>query len=138
MKVLFIQLPEQDPSGEASRLCVPVDAGRLIAYACAKTALTRSDCSLLDQDTSDHGGDAAIAKAIFSAAPDLAAFRLEPANLDRSQWIARRLRSLMPSTYFIAWGPEAVQGTSLFSAHTFDAFIEGEAEIGRASCRERV
>lgn len=129
MKVLFIQLPEQDPSGEASRLCVPIDAGRLIAYASSVGALTRDNCAMLDQDTSDHGGDAAIALAIFNAAPDLAAFRLDQSNLDRTQWIAKRLRSIMPSTHFIAWGPEAVQGTPVFSAQTFDAFIEGEAEL---------
>lgn len=129
MKILFIQLPEQDPSGEASRLSVPIDAGRLIAYAHAVGAITRDNCSMLDQVTSDHGGDAAIALAIFNAAPDLAAFRLDPFNLDRSQWIAKRLRGIMPSTHFIAWGPEAIQGTPVFSAHTFDAFIEGEAEL---------
>ncbi len=129
MKILFIQLPEQDPSGEASRLNVPLGAGQLIAYGNAQKAIARDNCAMLDQDTSDHGGDAAIALAIFNAAPDLAAFRLEPFNLDRSQWIAKRLRSIMPSTHFVAWGPEAVQGTPLFSAHTFDAFIEGEAEL---------
>jgi hypothetical protein len=91
-------------------------------------AIARDNCTILDQDTSDHGGDAAIALAIFNATPDLVAFRLDPSNLDRSQWIAKRLRGIMPSTHFIAWGPEAVQGTPVFSAHTFDAFIEGEAE----------
>ena len=108
---------------------MPVDAGRLIAYASSVGALARDNCAMLNQDTSDHGGDAAIALAIFNAAPDLAAFRLDPSNLDRSQWIARRLRSIMPSTHFVAWGPEAVQGTPVFSSQTFDAFIEGEVEL---------
>jgi hypothetical protein len=129
MKILFIQLPEQDPSGEASRLNVALDAGNLIAYGCQQKAVIRSECRLLDQNTSDHGGDAAIALAIYNEAPDLALFHIDPANLERSQWIAKRLRSLMASTYFIAWGPESIQGTPVFSAQTFDSFIEGEAEL---------
>ena len=128
MRVLCIQLPEQDATGEAARDNVPLAGSRLMAFAESRGALRRDDWALLDEDTADSGGDAAIAAAILGASPELVVFTLFSHNIERSLWIAKRLRALMPATHFVAGGPEVVQGMPVFKAHAFDALIEGEWE----------
>ena len=128
MTVLFIQLPTQDATGEGAAANVPLAAGSIMAYAFANGLLRRDECALLDQATADYGGDAAVVSAVMAAAPALVAFTLFPWNLDRSVWLARRLRGLMPATHFIAGGPEAAPGMALFKAQAFDALVEGEGE----------
>ncbi len=128
MKILFVQLPNQDSSGEGARDNVPLQAARLIAYLESNGTLPGDTCFLLDQDTADYGGDAAIATAVLDARPDLVSFTISDHNLDRSLWLARRLRKAMPATHFVAGGSEVVQGMAIFKAHVFDSLIEGEWE----------
>jgi len=128
MKILFVQLPNQDSSGEGARDNVPLLAARLAAYLESSVVLARDACLLLDQDTADWGGDAAISAAVLHAQPDLVSFSIFDYNLDRSLALARRLRKAMPATHFVAGGPEVVQGMPIFKAHIFDALIEGEWE----------
>ena len=129
MKILFIQLPRQEPSPEAASANVPLIPGRLVALATSLGLLLRDDCVILDDAVADHGGDAAVAAAAMGTGATLAVFVLFPWNLDRSIWLARKLRSMMPATWFAACGPEAVQGMPVFKAHAFDAIIEGECEF---------
>lgn len=128
MNVIFIELPKQDPDGESARDSVPYAAARLAAQAEARGALARADWAFLDQDTSDHGGDAAVCSAVLSAQPELAVFCLRSWNLDRSIWVAKRIRALLPATHLAAFGPEAADSSGLLREQAFDAIIEGEAE----------
>jgi hypothetical protein len=128
MKVLCIQLPDQDPSGDGARENVPFAAARLMAYAESRGALKRDEWSMLEQDATDYGGDAAIAAQAMRSRAELVLFHLSSWNLERSLWLAKRLRGIMPATHFIAGGPEVVKGMQVFKAHTFDALIEGEWE----------
>lgn len=129
MKTLFVQLPQQDPSPETAAANVPLIPGRLIAYACALGLLKRDECAILDDQVTDHGGDAAVSAAAMRAEPGLLAFVVFPWNLERSLWIAKKLRAVLPATSFLALGPEAIQGMPLFKAQAFDAIIEGECEL---------
>ncbi len=159
-KLLFIQLPQQDTQGESAADNVPFSSARLLAYAEERGALKRDTATILDQDALDFGGDAAICSAAVRGLPELIIFHLETWNLDRSVWMARRLRALMPATHIAAFGPAAAESAELLKEQAFDALVEGEAEsaflellgdlghrvikpryrgkIGRASCRERV
>ncbi|MBN2874037.1 MAG: hypothetical protein JXM71_02990 [Spirochaetales bacterium] len=128
MRILCVQLPNQDPSNDGARYNVPFAAAKLMAYAESRGAVTRDEWSLLDQDCADYGGDAAIASAVARVSPDLMVFRLFDWNLERSLWLVKRLRAVMPATHFVAGGPEVVQGMPVFRAHAFDALIEGEWE----------
>ena len=128
MRILCIQLPRQDASGAAARDNVPLAACRMLAWAESRGALARDDWAVLDQATADFGGDAAIAAAALRSGAELIAFSLFDWNLERSLWLARRLRAVMPATHFAAHGPEVVQGMPLFKAQAFDALIEGEPE----------
>lgn len=129
MRTLYIQLPRQDASGDGARDNVPLMAARLIAFGEARGALRRDDNMLLDQHTADHGGDAAIVAAALAARPELVVWTLFDWNLDRSIWLTRRMRSIMPATHFVAGGPEVVHGQPVHRAQAFDALIEGEWEL---------
>ncbi|PKL23587.1 MAG: hypothetical protein CVV47_13835 [Spirochaetae bacterium HGW-Spirochaetae-3] len=100
----------------------------MMAYAESSSALTRDDWAFIDRNVADHGGDAAIAAAAMADEPELILFSLFDYNLERSLWLARRLRAVMPATHFAAFGPEIAQGMPIFKAQTFDALIEGEPE----------
>ncbi len=128
MKILCIQLPRQDPSGDGARDNVPLSATRMMALAESRGLLKRQDWALLDQKTADFGGDAAIAAAAMRLGAELVLFSLFDWNLERSLWLAKRLRAVMPATHFAAFGPEIAQGMPVFKAQAFDAFIEGEPE----------
>jgi len=128
MRILCIQLPRQDTSGDGARDNVPLAAARMMAYAEAAGALARDDWAFMERDVADYGGDAAIAAAAMAAGPELVLFSLFDHNLERSLWLARRLRAVMPATHFAAFGPEIAQGMPVFKAQAFDALVEGEPE----------
>lgn len=129
MRTLYIQLPRQDTSGDGARDNVPLLAARLIAFAEARGALEREEQVLLDQHTADFGGDAAIVAAAIEAKPELVVWTLFDWNIDRSTWLAKRMRAIMPATHFVAGGPEVVHGQPIYKAQTFDALLEGEWEL---------
>ena len=128
MKILFIRLPAPDPSRETLPDAVPLEAGRAAALAEARGLLARADWAFLDRNVSDYGGDAAIVSAAAAALPLAAFFELEPHNLDRSAWIAKRLRARMPGVILAAHGPEARRDMPIFRASTFDSILEGDFE----------
>ncbi len=128
MKILCIQAPRQDSSGDGARDNVPLTATRMMVWAESRGALMRDDWALLDQKTADFGGDAAIAAAALRSGAELVLFSLHDWNLERSLWLAKRLRSIMPATHFAAIGPEIAPGMPVYKAQAFDALIEGEPE----------
>ncbi|MDX9899548.1 MAG: hypothetical protein RBT62_11540 [Spirochaetia bacterium] len=129
MRVLSIQLPRQDPSGDGARDNVPYMAARMMAYAESRGAIKREQWAFLDDDTADYGGDAAILAACIQASPDLLILQLSDWNMERSIWLAKRLRLLLPATHFAAFGPEIAPGMPALKAQAFDTVIEGEPEI---------
>lgn len=129
MKMIFVQLPVQDPNWEDSAANVPLAAGYLSAYAESQGLLMRSEWSILDHDIMNFGSDSAIIEAVASAEPDLVAFSLYAWNLERSLYIAAKTKELLPRARFIAGGPEVVKGMPIMDRSPFNALIEGEGEI---------
>ena len=143
MKILFIQLPVQDPNGENARANVCLAAGYLAAFAEARGLLKRDEWRILDRDTCDFGSDAAIVETIAAEGPDLACFSLYAWNLERSLWVAERAQAASPRTRFVAGGPEVVSGQPLFGGGSreiggggrgspFHSLVEGEGELAFA------
>ncbi len=128
MRILFIRLPAPDPSRQALREAVPLAAARAAALAESRGLLDRGDWSFLDRNVTDYGGDAAVVAAAAASGARAVLFELEPHNLDRSAWIAKRLRTRSPRVLLAAHGPEARRDMPVFRASTFDALLEGESE----------
>lgn len=129
MKVLFIQLPVQDPSWESSKANVSLAAGYLAAYAEKRGLLRREDWILLPREVVERGSDTAVAQAAAAIEPDLVCFSLYLWNLERSIHIAQTIAGLSPRSRLIAGGPEVVSGTPLFGRSPFHSLIEGEGEL---------
>ena len=129
MKILFIQLPVQDPSWESGKANVPLAAGYLAAYAEKKGLLSRDEWRLLSREVSDRASDTAIVEAVAAYEPDLVCFTLYLWNLERSLHIARAIASSLPRCRLAAGGPEVVRGTPLFASSPFNSLIEGEGEL---------
>lgn len=129
MKILFVQLPVQDPSWESAQANVSLAAGYLAAYAEKQGILARDEWALLPRRVSDYGSDAAIAAAIATTEPDLVCFSLYLWNLERSLYIAERSARLLPHARFVAGGPEVVSGMPIFERSPFHALVEGEGEL---------
>jgi len=133
MRVLFIQLPVQDPNWESARANIPLAAGYLASYAESRGLLARGDWSFLDRNVQDKGSDTAVVDAITAAAPDLACFSLYMWNLERSVAIAERAAAALSRTRFVAGGPEVVQGMPVYGRSPFHALVEGEGELAFCS-----
>jgi len=132
MKVLFVQLPVQDPEGEDSRANVPLAAGYLAAYAESQNLLARSQWSILDGTTSAYGSDTAIIEAIVASEADLVCFSLYTWNLERSLFIASKAKERLPRSRFIAGGPEIAEGMPIMDRSPFNALVLGEGELAFA------
>ena len=130
MKVLFIQLPVQDPSWESARANVALAAGYLAAYAEKKGLLKREDWCFLPRDVLDKGSDTAVAQAAAATGADLVCFSLYLWNYERSVHIAQSIAALLPAARLVAGGPEVVQGMPIFGRSPFHALVEGEGELG--------
>ncbi len=133
MKIVFVQLPVQDPSWESARANIPLAAGYLAAYAEKQGLITREEWQMLPREVADYGSDTAVAEAIARAEPDLVCFSLYLWNLERSAHIARHVALLSHRTRLVAGGPEVVSGMPIFDdrgrgAYPFHVLVEGEGE----------
>jgi len=129
MKILFVQLPVQDPDWNDAVANVPLAAGYLTAYAESQGLLQRSEWSILDQDITNCASDTAIIETLAAAEPDVVAFSLYAWNLERSLYIAGKAKDRLPRTRFIAGGPEVIDGMPIMSRSPFNTLVSGEGEI---------
>ena len=129
MKMIFIQLPVQDPDWNDAVANVPLAAGYLSAYAESLGLLQRSEWSVLDQSVATYGSDSSIVEALVLAEPDIVAFSLYAWNLERSLYIAAKAKEKLLRTRFIAGGPEVVDGMPIMERSPFNALVVGEGEI---------
>jgi radical SAM superfamily enzyme YgiQ (UPF0313 family) len=129
MKLLFVQLPVQDPSWESNRANVPLAASYLVAWAEKQGLLARGDWSILPSSVVDYASDRGLIEAIVEAAPDLLAFSIYLWNLERSLHIATEIAKALPRARLVAGGPEIVAGMPIFERSPFHALVEGEGEL---------
>ena len=129
MKIIFVQLPVQDPDWDDAVANVPLAAGYLTAYAESLDLLQRSNWDILDKDAMNCGSDAAIIEALAALEPDMVAFSLYAWNLERSLFIAGKAKERLPRTRFIAGGPEVAAGMPIMDRSPFNALVSGEGEL---------
>ncbi|HWR13059.1 MAG TPA: B12-binding domain-containing radical SAM protein [Rectinemataceae bacterium] len=129
MKLLFVQLPVQDPDWDDATANVPLAAGYLTAYAESQGLLQRPEWSILDKDITNCASDSAVIDALVASEPDVIAFSLYAWNLERSLYIAGKTKDRLPRTRLIAGGPEVVEGMPIMDRSPFNALVSGEGEI---------
>ncbi len=123
--VALLQLPVPDPDPDLARANVPLAAGYLKASLPSEQ---RERVRILPRELARHGGDAVILDWLTDQEPGLAGFSCYLWNLERSLWLASRLKERLPSARVAFGGPEIVAGRSLLDSRAVDAFVQGEGE----------
>ncbi|MEI6387954.1 MAG: radical SAM protein [Spirochaetota bacterium] len=129
MKVLFVQLPVQEPSWDGIRANVPLAAGYLAAWAEKLGLLAREEWKILPREIVDYASDRGLVEAIVAEAPELLAFSVYMWNLERSFHVANEIARALPHARLIAGGPEIVPGMPIFERSPFHALVVGEGEL---------
>jgi hypothetical protein len=123
--VALLQLPIPDPDPATAAANVPLAAGFL--KACLPPA-RRGAVSILPRELARHGGDGAILDWLANQEPGLVGFSCYLWNLERSLWLAARLKERVASARVVFGGPEITEGRPLLASQAVDAFVQGEGE----------
>jgi hypothetical protein len=123
--VALLQLPIPDPDPALAVANVPLAAGYL--KACLPPE-QREAIRIPPRELARYGGDGLILDWLAAQEPALAGFSCYLWNLERSLWLAARLKERVPSARVVFGGPEIVEGRPLLDSRAVDAFVQGEGE----------
>ncbi len=121
--VLLLQLPLHpgcafEPTGN-----VPLAPGRIAAAGGLPTD------SVVPVNVCDTLSDTGIISWIARRKPDVVGFTLYMWNAERSAWLSREIRNLLPNVLTIAGGPEVTRDNGwLRESGAFHLLVEGEGE----------
>lgn len=132
IKILFIQLPPPYLNESSNRENIPLSAGYLISYFKNYSAKKNNyELKIADSFIIDYAGDSALLNYIINYKPDVVAFTLYCWNIQRSIYIAEKIKNIFISAKLICGGPEVTSdNTFLFSDtnNIFDYYFIGEGE----------
>ncbi len=127
MKVLLVQLPVQSCDFSYAYEHIPLAAGYLCTLLKKYAPNTRAQ--ILDSRICAYGSDSLIVKSILEYDPDIVGFSCYLWNIERTMYIARKLRENGCKATFIAGGPEITEDNEwVISSNVFDIYIIGEGE----------
>lgn len=128
-RVLLCQLPIPPAGPVPVRGNVPLAGAYLKMYAELRGLGRRYQIDLLPTTDANTLGDAALVEAILAREPWLVGFTCYLWNIDRTLWIAERLKARRPELLVIVGGPEITADNSWTVNHPavdFAAIGEGE------------
>ena len=128
-KILFVQLPIP-PAGPTTIVGnVPLAAGYLILWARKLGLDSDYTLEILPTAVSNYFGDLAIVEAILERRPCLVGFSCYLWNIDRTLWIAAKLKSVLPELQIVVGGPEITADNSwVLQSDVVDYAVIGEGE----------
>jgi radical SAM superfamily enzyme YgiQ (UPF0313 family) len=125
MKIILLQLPLQGHDFFYSRENIPLAA----AYLQTIAASEGFDCELLPEPLMSYGSDQAILRYLMDARPNIIGMSCYEWNVERSLFMARRLRQQCPDCRVTLGGPEITQKNPFLLSHPdFDVGVVGEGE----------
>jgi radical SAM superfamily enzyme YgiQ (UPF0313 family) len=128
-KIMLIQLPLQEAYEGKATENVPLAAGYLLC-ALKEAGLDRLvDARIVPQKLMDFGGDAQIIDAVVSEQPDLLGFSCYCWNVERSLFLAEKIKERFPHILILLGGPEIVEeDTIALNSPAYDIAVFGEGE----------
>jgi radical SAM superfamily enzyme YgiQ (UPF0313 family) len=138
-RVLFVQLPIPPAGPEPIRGNVPLAAGYLILYARRRGLDRHFDFSILPPTVANTHSDLGIVEAILAEEPSVVGFSCYLWNIDRSLWIAERLKERRPELLVVLGGPEISGDNAWVLNHRcVDVAVVGEGEQTFADLLEQL
>jgi hypothetical protein len=128
-RVLLIQLPIPQPGLEPAKANVPLAAGYLKLHARNSGLEEQYEIDVLPTPLANTLGDQALVAEILDRDPWLVGFTCYLWNIDRTLWIAERLKERRPDLRIIIGGPEVTADNAWVLDHPavdFAAIGEGE------------
>lgn len=125
MKAILLQLPVQGHDFFYSNENIPLAC----AYLQAIGKKHGIDAALLPQHLMSYGSDQAILQFLLEARPDLVGMSCYLWNVERSLFLARQLKQLLPLCRVVMGGPEITpDNLFLLQRGAFDIGVVGEGE----------
>ncbi len=127
--VLLVQLPIPPPGPGAIEGNVPLAAAYLKLFARRQGLEELYDIELLSPRLADSLGDQALVEAILGRQPWMVGFTCYVWNVERSLWIAGRLKQRRPGVKVLLGGPEiTADNTWVLENPAVDYAVLGEGE----------
>jgi radical SAM superfamily enzyme YgiQ (UPF0313 family) len=127
--VLLVQLPIPPLGPAPIRGNVPLAAAYLKLYARHKGLDAFYDIDVLPAATANTLGDHALASALAQREPWLVGFTCYVWNIERTLWLARRLKQLRPEARIVLGGPEITSDNVwVLQTPDYDFAVIGEGE----------
>jgi len=125
MKLFLLQLPIQGHDFFYSKENIPLAASYLQLIAEAQGI----DAELLPNPLMSYGSDQAILRFLVDSQPDMVAMSCYLWNVERSLFLARKIKQYLPSCKIVLGGPEINADNEFLLQHKdFDIGVVGEGE----------
>jgi radical SAM superfamily enzyme YgiQ (UPF0313 family) len=127
--IQLLQLPIPQPGLEPAKGNVPLAAGYLKMYAQRRGLDSDYDIAIFPPSLSNTLSDCGLVEEILSRDPWMVGFTCYLWNIDRTLWIASRLKERRPDLQVIIGGPEVTADNAWVLQHpaiNFAAIGEGE------------
>ena len=127
--ILLVQLPIPPLGPGRLRGNVPLAAGYLKMYAELQGLHQQYDIQILPAHLSNTLSEVALVDAILLHRPQIVGFTCYLWNIDRTLWVAQRLKERDPSLRIMVGGPEITRDNAwVLEQSAVDYFIIGEGE----------
>jgi radical SAM superfamily enzyme YgiQ (UPF0313 family) len=128
-RILFVQLPIPPVGPQPIRGNVPLAAGYLVLFARRRGLDRDFDFSILPPKIANTYSDLGLVEAILAENPSVVGFSCYLWNIDRTLWIAERLKARRPDLLIVLGGPEISGDNSWVLNHrAVDVAVIGEGE----------
>jgi radical SAM superfamily enzyme YgiQ (UPF0313 family) len=128
-RVLLVQLPIPPVGPQPIRGNVPLAAGYLILYARRRGLERDFDFAILPPTVANTSSDLGVVEAILAENPSVVGFSCYLWNIDRTLWIAERLKAARPDLLIVLGGPEISGDNAWVLDHpAADVAVIGEGE----------
>jgi radical SAM superfamily enzyme YgiQ (UPF0313 family) len=127
--VLLAQLPIPPPGPQPIRANIPLAAGYLKLFARQRGLEDAWPIEILPPELANTLGDEGLAEAILARRPGLVGMTCYLWNIDRTLWLARRLKQQDPELAVVLGGPEITWDNHWVLDHpAVDYAVIGEGE----------
>lgn len=133
MKLCLIQLPLVDPHYSSLEANIPLAGAYLKSYWESLDPLKSVQLDYLPQKLCNFGGDAALLHWLESRSYEIHAFTVFMWNMERSLYLAEKIKEKNPKIVILFGGPEISKGSPAFNSPFVDTFVSGEGEYQFAS-----